>query len=471
MKNRYQRKLTLLVVAVFLFASILSSVTAFAEDETGVNHTDDSYTVAMSSFAGLLPPTPTPENVGAVYLYNVENAFVLHEEKGDDIIYPASTVKIMTGLIACELLGDRLSEKVTITSSMLAGSYGRSMKLTEGEEISVQDLLFGAICGGYNDAATAIAAVCDGSVAAFVERMNKTAERIGMPSTNYTNPTGLHEDAMVTTARDTAILAREAYKNPLYMEICSAQEYTAAETNVSDSRYFTSRNFLISGTNQSYYNGYCRGMNAGATDEGGYCAVTVWEKGGASNICVVMGGKEIPEKGINYTYRYANSILSWVNSNFSYRKVYAAGEVLETQAVSMTGVSKSESKMLAGEDLLAYMPRALDVNLLKISCYYDTTPLAAPISEGEAVGRVTVSYGGCVLGSVRIVAGTDFAENGFLVFMSSFGNYLRSRAFIATIICFVILIIIYIRRVRVNGKRFASQKPIQHTRRRKKRLF
>ena len=470
MKFRYQRKIALSFVIVFLLATLLSTFNVFAEDES-FSHTDDSYSVAMSSFSELLPPTPAAENVGAVYLYNIENTFVIHEEKGDEVIYPASTVKIMTGYIACELLADRLGEVVTITSSMLAGSYGRSMKLVEGEEIYIQDLLFGAICGGYNDAATAVAAICDGSSAAFVERMNKTAEDIGMPSTNYTNPTGLHEDAMVTSARDTAILAREAYKNSLYMEICSAKEYTVPATNKSDSRYFTSRNFLISGTNQSYYNGYCRGMNAGATDEGGYCAVTVWEKGGASNVCVVMGGSEVPEKGINYTYRYANSLLSWVNSNFSYRKVYAGGDVLDNQAVSMTGVSKSESKMLAGEDLLAYMPRSLDTAMLTTACHYDSTPLVAPIAQGEAVGKVTVSYGGCVLGSVRIVAGTEFAENGFLVFMSAFGNYLYSRAFIATLVCFIILIVIYIRRVTVNGKRFSANKPTRQVRRRKRRIF
>ena len=466
MTVKYQRKFKIFSVIVFLFAIFVGVLGVCAESV----HVNDSYSVAMSSFSELLPPTPTDENVGAVYLYNVENAFVLHQKNADKVIFPASTVKIMSGLIACELLGDRLGERVTVTSSMLSSSYGRSMQLTEGEDIRIQDLLFGFICGGYNDAATAIAAICDGSVAAFVERMNKTAESFGMDSTNYTNPTGLHEDAMVTSARDTAILAREAYKSSLYMQICSAKEYTVPATNLSEKRYFTSRNALISGSNQSYFNGYCRGMNAGATDEGGFCAVTVWEKGDASNISVVMGGKELPEVGINYTYRYTNSLLSWVNSNFSYRKVYAAGDILDTQAVAMTGISKSESKMLAGEDLLAYMPRALDVSRLAIACNYDSSPLTAPIAKGEAVGRVTVSFGGCVIGSARIVAGTEFGENGFLVFMNGFGEYLQSRAFVATLICFVILIIIYLRRVSVNGKRFNSQKPVRR-KRPKKRIF
>ncbi len=466
MKLEYPRKFKTLAVIFLLFVILAGTLTSYAAPE----HTNDSYSVAMSSFSELLPPTPNSDNVGAVYLYNVENAFVLHEENAYDLIFPASTVKIMSGLLACELLSDRLSEKITVTSSMLTGSYGRNMQLSDGEEIYVQDLLFGFICGGYNDAACVIATVCDGSVAAFVERMNNTAKTFGMDSTNYTNPTGLHEDAMVTTARDTAILAREAYKNQIYMQICSAKEYTVGQTNVSDPRYFTNRNALISGSNQSYFNGYCKGMNAGATDEGGYCAVTVWEKGGASNICVVMGGSEVPEEGINYTYRYANSLLSWVNSNFSYRKVYAAGDVLETQAVAMTGISKSESRMLAGEDLLAFMPRSLDLANLTTTCHYSSDPLTAPIAEGEVVGKVTVSYGGCVLGYARIVAGNEFAENGFLIFMNGFGQYLKSRAFLFTLICFIILIVIYIRRVSVPGKRFSVKKPIRK-KRPKKRLF
>jgi hypothetical protein len=126
--------------------------------------------------------------------------------------------------------------------------------------------------------------------------------------------------------------------------------------------------------------------------------------------------------------------------------------------------------MLAGEDLLAFMPRALDVEKLTTTCHYQSNPLSAPIAKGEVVGKVTVSYGGCVLGYARIVAGTEFSENGFLVFMSGFGQYLKSRTFIMTLVCFAVLIVIYIRHVSVPGKRFSVKKPMRK-KRPKKRIF
>ena len=236
---------------------------------------------------------PASSDVGVVLLLNLENNLVLYEKEADTPVYPASSVKIMMGLLACRSLYDRLGETVTVSSAMVAGVTGRSLHLADGERLTVRDLLYAAICGGYNDAAAVVACLSSGSVAAFVEDMNEEAQRLGALNTRYTNPTGLHDPAMCTTARDVAIIAREAYGNDLYMLISSARTYTVPATNVSEERLFTNRNSLISDSSQNYYNGYCQGMNAGMTDEGGWCVVTVCERNGASNLCIILRGLDV----------------------------------------------------------------------------------------------------------------------------------------------------------------------------------
>ena len=160
---------------------------------------------------------PQTTDVGAVLLVNLENNLTLYEKEADTTIYPSSSVKIMTGLLACRALADRLDEEVTLTAAMLSGVEGRRMNppLADGEVIPIRDLLYAAICGGYNDASLAVACLSSGSVAAFVEDMNREAERLNAAATRYTNPTGLHDPAMATTAHDVAVIARQAYQDDL----------------------------------------------------------------------------------------------------------------------------------------------------------------------------------------------------------------------------------------------------------------
>ena len=195
---------------------------------------------------GLLPAAaedaPASADVGVVLLLNLENNLTLYEKEADTNVYPSSSVKIMMGLLACRSLYDRLDEEVTVSAAMVAGVTGRSMHLADGEKLTVRDLLYAAVCGGYNDAAHVVACLSSGSVAAFVEAMNTEAQRLGTLHTRYTNPTGLHDPAMATSARDVSIIAREAYGNKLFMQLSSTRTHTIAATNIADERIFTNRN-------------------------------------------------------------------------------------------------------------------------------------------------------------------------------------------------------------------------------------
>lgn len=400
---------------------------------------------------------PEESRVGAVCLVNLDNNLVLHEKNADTLVYPTSAVKIMTGLIACRELATRTEETVEITAAMLAGASGRNMGLVTGEQMRVYDLLMAAVCGSYNDAACVVAALSAGSVEAFVALMNQEAQRIGALHTVYKNPTGLHDPAMVTTARDTALIAREATESELFMSLVSAHVHTIPATNAADARTITNRNALVSDTGGQYYNGWCRGMNAGMTDEGGWCIITLWEKNGATNLSVVMNAADVAVGETIPAYTYTNSLLAWAGRAYAYRTVLSAATPLDTLPVAMTGISKSKTKIYLTTDLQAYLPTHVDVDAeVAVTYHINGGELTAPLAEGQAVGTVTVSYGGQVVGTAPVVVGEAFERNGFLNGMMAFRNYLTGRAGILSIVIFVVLLVAYLKYTTGPGARYTT---------------
>ena len=120
-------------------------------------------------------PLPQVSGASSIYLYHYESDQVLLKRSSLKQLAPASTVKIMTGIVALETLQDRLDEKVTVTEEMLAGAEGFKIHLEPKMTVTVRDLLYGVICAGGNDAAEVLAIVCSGSVERFVEQMNEKA--------------------------------------------------------------------------------------------------------------------------------------------------------------------------------------------------------------------------------------------------------------------------------------------------------
>ena len=233
----------------------------------------------------------------------------------------------------------------------------------------------------------------------------------------------------------------------------------------------TNRNSLVSDTAGQYYNGYCRGMVAGMTDEGGWSVVTVWEKGDAQNLCVVMGGKDVAVGETIPAYTYTNRLLSWAGSNYTYRILLDEGQVLDTLPVAKTGTSKSEADITLPAPLKVYLPSGVDLaEEVSVTWHLYEKKLTAPLTSGQEVGIVTVMYRGEVVGTSPLIVTEDYARNGFLNFMDGFKSYLMSRTFIATAVSFVILLVVYLRWTRGPGGRYTSKHAYRAPRQKKKRL-
>ncbi len=398
------------------------------------------------------PTPPEADNCKAACVYDKTHGKMLVSENVNTALHTSTSAKVMTGYLACELLSDRVDETVTLTDSMLSAVSGYSMKLKVGERIKIIDLLYGAICGSYNDACYVLASICAGSADSFVSLMNKRAEELGASSTSYTNPLGYPDsDDMMTTASDMLKIALAASENELYMQISSAKSHSIPATNMNTDRTLYNRNYLISSrSTQKYFDARCRGMNAGYSgDEGGWSIITLAEDDGAEYICIILGGSESDDGNDIYAYETANTLIDWACKTYNYYKIFEKGQIIGKTEISMTAFGSEKIDYSTADELYIYIPERSDPDIT-YRVNYIKEHLVAPIKQGEKIGIVSVYCNGELVGECDVVLGEDVEANFVMYIINAIGAYTKSRAFIATVICFAIVlpIAIYIKKER-----------------------
>lgn len=212
---------------------------------------------------------------------------VLYEKAADERAYPASITKIMTALITLETLekyDSPIEQKVRIPKSA-AGTEGSSLYLRAGEEISIEDLLYGLMLVSGNDAAEALAEIIGGSRSEFVMMMNNRARELNCRGTSFANPSGLFDEDHYTTARDMATIAREAMKDPTFRKIV-ASESRRADREGGEYEVFYNKNKTI----RQFKGG--NGIKIGYTEKSGRTLAASAERKGRTMICVVMGAPD-----------------------------------------------------------------------------------------------------------------------------------------------------------------------------------
>lgn len=164
-------------------------------------------------------------------LMDAASGRVLYEKDADARSLIASTTKIMTALVVCRQCN--VLSRVEIMPEAV-GIEGSSMYLREGEVLTVQELLYGMMLHSGNDAATALAIYCGGTVEDFAELMNDEARRIGLENTHFENPSGLDSPDHYSTARDLAKLTAEAMSNPIFAKTVGTKSLTVGERSLTN---------------------------------------------------------------------------------------------------------------------------------------------------------------------------------------------------------------------------------------------
>ena len=407
--------------------------------------------LAADGYDGEIPAEPQIERCHAAYLYCFENDRTLFEYNADLEVFPTSTVKLMTGIVAARRFEGRFDERITVTAEMLANVTGNKLspELVEGEVVTVEDMLYGTLVGGANDAATVLAYAACGSVSAFVDEMNKTAgsSDIGARSTRYTNPTGMHSDAMTTTARDTAAIAKYLMGNKELARIVQTPKYVMEETNKQSFRNIYNRNAAISKYFTSgYYDERAIGANAGGTPVGGYCVVEVYrdQQSGATYLAVVMGADEDDQQKKMYSYENAREMMKWAFASYAYVSVLSEDRVVDEIPVTLSSTVDFVS-LRPAKTVQVFLPTSVDPEKdLELHFTKLVEKLTAPVTAGQVVGTVTVTLGDDIVGTADLVTTGDVDRSEFLHVLSQIEEFTKSKFFIATLVSAIVLSLAYV---------------------------
>lgn len=235
----------------------------------GVLATNSNITVSATSTSAKAMCVLEKDSKRIIYSHNMNQSLPM-----------ASTTKVVTAITVIENCKN-LEEEIIVNNAAI-GVEGTSIYLRKGEQINVKDLLFGLMLRSGNDAATALAYHVGGSVEGFASLMNKLAIKVGAKDSHFANPHGLDNKNHYTSAYDLALITAYALNNPIFKEIVSTKSYVIPETNISDKRYLTNKNKLLSTLDG------CCGVKTGFTSKAGRCLVSATERNNTTYVCVVL---------------------------------------------------------------------------------------------------------------------------------------------------------------------------------------
>lgn len=210
---------------------------------------------------------------GAAIVIDADSGRVLYEKDAYSRRAIASTTKIMTAILALE--NGNLDDKVKV-SKRASSIWGSTIKLRQGEELTLRELMYGMMVKSGNDAALAVAEHIGGSVENFVKMMNDKAKELGLENTSFKTPHGLDANGHYSTAYELALLTQYALKNPVFSKIVSTQS-----TSITNRSLFSTNEML------SLYPG-ADGVKTGYTGKAGRCLVTSAKRDGFRIISVVL---------------------------------------------------------------------------------------------------------------------------------------------------------------------------------------
>lgn len=238
------------------------------------------------NFSGLLAPQVTAQSAVVI---DRDSAVVMWIKNGQTQLLPASTVKLMTSLVALEHYN---LDDVLI--AMKINDLGQDMELKEEERITVRNLLHGVLISSANDAATLLAQYYPGGAEAFVGAMNEKARELNLSKTRFANPTGLDSDEKgnlltdysYSTALDLAQLAGAVMKNPILSEMVGITEITVTDVSGEIKHRLYNINGLL------HWLPGMKGIKTGWTEEAGECLIGYIERDGRGIISVVLGSED-----------------------------------------------------------------------------------------------------------------------------------------------------------------------------------
>lgn len=330
---------------------------------------------------------------------------VLFEKDADTKRPPASMTKIMTMLLIVEELEKgNISLKDEVTISERAASMGGSqIYLEKGSTATVEELLTTIAVGSANDSAVAMAEKIGGTVENFVVLMNKRAKQLGANNTTFKNPHGLDEEGHETTARDMALIAKEAVKHDNIIKLSSTYETTIRHKN-GKSLWLVNTNSLI-----KFYSGL-DGLKTGFTDKAGYCLTGTMKRNDMRLITVVMHAETKEDRNTDTI-----NMMEYAYSMYNKKTLVSSENYLGNMFIDNAKSRKVKYYLEKDANVI------VDKNTREVNYKYDIEldNIKAPLKKGDKIGTLKLNYNNEII-DYNLIVKEDVYKSNFFTRMKNY---------------------------------------------------
>lgn len=376
---------------------------------------------------------PFEINSEAVYLVNTDTDTVIYEQNADMQIYPASITKVMTAILAIELIEDLEGTVITVPSYIyneFAYLNVSTADIRRDEVVRMIDVLYAHMLQSACEASSIIADYLgDGSIPDFVELMNQKAYELGAYNTKFDNAHGLYSDDNYSTAKDLYIITSYAMQNPLFEKISSTVTYEMPATNIHTStRTLVNTNKLLSPYHGGdlYYQ-YAVGGKTGYLPESGLNLVSTATKNGYNYMLVTIGAPY----GTSGSFVDAAVIYDWAFANFEEKLIISQYELVDEVRVELN--SEQDYVSLETEREVVVL---LPVSTSKSAIQQIKTlaeDVQAPVQKGDVLGYLELKLNGETIDVLRLIA-TENVERSFTPYAMDITDRFFSNALTRTLL-------------------------------------
>lgn len=309
----------------------------------------------------------------AALLMEAQSGQILYSHNPDETMYPASITKILTGLIAIE--SGQLEETVTVSENAVHAG-GTRVYLEVGEQKQLIDLVYGMLVNSGNDAAIAIAEHLGGSIEGFAKMMNERARELGATKSNFVNPSGMPDEAHVTTARDMALITQYAMLNDTFREIVGTKEYPWEGDGWQPGNIVNHNRLLWD------YEG-ATGVKNGYTDAAQQTFVATSERNGQQLIAVCLKVSGAAEN----MYRDLTALMDYGYDAFETHRL-----VLNTEQLTELSIDgEAATGQLQDDVSFVTLPKGTSVEEVEQNVVLNQG-VSLPVSKGDVLGSIQLSF-------------------------------------------------------------------------------
>lgn len=396
-----------------------STITNTASDESTDEESDSS--TDEDGTTEYLVTTEYPDEPGKApdlasnyaIVLDANTGNILYQKNAFDKQYPASITKLMTFLLAIE--NTKLTDTVTMSHDAVFGiDRGSShIGLDEGEQISMEDALYGMMLESANEVAWGIGEfVAGGSIEDFAKMMNERAVELGCLGTHFVNANGLPDENHYTTCYDMALITKACLEHDEFRKIAGTRNHVIGPTNICEEERQLWQHCKMTNPDSKYYYEYCEGGKTGYTNDALNTLVTWSKKGDTELICVLMNCN-----GAANTYTDSKAIYEYCFKNYSLQTPLADYTFDSTQTSQTLDYLNSYYKANSSSDITLQVDKDYKLNFNKNDdikkLTYSIEYNKEPVKDGDTytVGHLILSYGGNMIGTTELTV-TGYNPDG-----------------------------------------------------------